>query len=92
VSEKMKNIPVSGCIEGVCPYFKRTQHYDYSDELTCTHPQIKTGYEEDHMHEYEYQVDDEELWERSREIGYKILPANCGEVGVFPMWCKLEGK
>ena len=87
-----KCINISGCIEGVCPYFKRTHHYDYDDELACTHLQIKVGYEEDHMHEYEYQVDDDELWEKERKIGYKTLPANCGGNGLFPVWCKLENK
>jgi len=75
-----KYITITGCIEGVCPYFKRSHHYDYSDELTCTHPKIDVGYEENHMHEYKYQVEDE------------MLPADCGEVGVFPKWCRLGDK
>jgi hypothetical protein len=87
-----KCIPVKGCREGVCPYFKRTSHPDYSDELTCTHPKIKVGYEENHMHEYEYQVDDEELWNAEHKIGYKTLPANCEADGLFPKWCPLENK
>ena len=87
-----KCITITGCIEGVCPYFKRTHHYDYNDELTCTHPKIDVGYEENHMHEYKYQVEDEDLWEQKREIAYKTLPADCGEVGVFPKWCRLEDK
>jgi len=80
-----KCINISGCIEGICPYFKRTHHYDYNDELTCTHPQIKVGYEEDHMHEYEYQ-------EEYKPGKYKTLLADCGEEGLFPVWCKLEDK
>lgn len=82
--EKIKCITITGCIEGVCPYFKRTKHYDYSDELTCTHPKIDVGYEINHMHEYEYQ--------EYGDVDYKTLPADCGEVGVFPKWCRLEDK
>ncbi len=87
-----KCITVKGCIEKECPYFKCIEHPDYNDELKCTHPSINTGYQEDHMHDYEYQVEDDDLWEKEHKIGYKTLPANCDKEGLFPEWCPLENK
>ena len=85
----MKHIPVKGCIENVCPFFKRTKHYDYNDELTCAHPSRRKGYDETHMHEYEHQIYDETLWETKHEIGRITLPADCDSEGLFPTWCPL---
>lgn len=81
----MKHIVINGCMDDVCPYFSRKEHYDYNDECRCKHPSMDfLGTEVLECDDYERDYDE------NHNLITKTIPANCGEVGLFPDFCPLE--
>lgn len=81
----MRHIVIKGCMDDVCPYFSRKEHYDYNDECRCKHPSMDFIGEE--IREFE---DREMDFDENNVVIYRTIPANCGEEGLFPKFCPLE--
>jgi hypothetical protein len=82
----MRHIVINGCIEGECPYFTRTKHYDYNDELRCNHPKLDPYNTKTHMEDWEHQ---EYNFDENGKRVLITIHADCGEPGLFPKFCPL---